>query len=88
MTFMYYDNYSFGLNLLYKCLNNIICKWGYTWDAPNTIRGDSDTGERAFGSDYYQNMMLWSVLPVIEKKGIKEYIKKDSIINQIINCNK
>jgi len=61
MTFMYSGQRDFGLDLLYRCLENIVCRWGYTWDMPNTVRGDADTGQRAFGADYYQNMMLWAV---------------------------
>ena len=53
MTYMYEDQRDFGLELLHKCMKNIVCQWGYTWDAPNTIRGDMDTGQRHFGGDYY-----------------------------------
>jgi uncharacterized protein (DUF608 family) len=61
MTYMYEGDTDFGLKLLHRCMENIHCQWGYTWDAPNIMRGDRDTGERIFGSDYYQNMMLWFV---------------------------
>lgn len=61
MTFMYGGQRDFGLDLLRRCLENIVCRWGYAWDFPNTVRGDADTGQRAFGADYYQNMMLWAV---------------------------
>ena len=53
MTFMYEGQRAFGLDLLYKCLHNIVCRWGYTWDAPNIMRGDADTGQRVFGADYW-----------------------------------
>ena len=61
MNFMYGGQRDFGLDLLHRCLENIVCRWGYTWDMPNTVRGEADTGQRAFGADYYQNMMLWAV---------------------------
>ena len=48
----------FGLELARKVWNNITCIQGYTWDMPNIMRGDVDTGERTFGNDYYQDMML------------------------------
>ena len=61
MTYMYNGEQEFGLQLLHACMENITCEWGYTWDAPNIMRGDKDTGERTYGADYYQNMMLWCV---------------------------
>ena len=41
--------------------HNLVCIQGYTWDMPNIMRGDVDTGERIFGNDYYQDLMLWSL---------------------------
>ena len=60
MTYMYEGNRDFGMDLLRRCLANIV-HWGYVWDFPNTTRGDADTGQRTFGADYYQNLMLWAV---------------------------
>lgn len=60
MTYMYAGDKEFGLHLLHKCLSNLM-RWGYVWDGINIIRGDMDTGQRAFGADYYQDMMLWAV---------------------------
>ena len=69
MTYMYNGQQEFGLDLLQRCLHNISCRWGYTWDAPNTVRGDADTGQRAFGADYYQNMMLWAAPGSASERG-------------------
>jgi len=35
---------------------------------PNIMRGDVDTGERTYGNDYYQDMMLWSLPAALERK--------------------
>jgi hypothetical protein len=40
-------------------MHNIVCERGETWDAPNMVRGTS--GDRLYGSDYYQNLMLWAI---------------------------
>lgn len=61
MTFLYEGQRAFGLDLLHRCLRTLNGQWGYTWDAPNTVRGEADTGQRAFGADYYQNLMLWGL---------------------------
>jgi uncharacterized protein (DUF608 family) len=61
MTYMYHGDQEFGLELVRRCWENITCTQRLTWDQPNILRGDKDTGERVFGNDYYQNMMLWSL---------------------------
>ena len=40
------------------------------WDAPNIMRGDTDSGERSFGQDYVQNMVLWSLLAACAPGGL------------------
>ena len=61
MNFMYEGQREFGIELAHKAWHNIVCRQGYTWDMPNIMRGDVDTGERTYGNDYYQDMMLWSL---------------------------
>lgn len=69
MTYMYEGHRAFGLDLLQRCLANIV-RWGYVWDFPNTTRGDCDTGQRTFGADYYQNMMLWAVPAALQQADL------------------
>ena len=47
MTYMYEGQREFGLELARKVLGeHRMCLHGYTWDMPNIMRGDADTGER------------------------------------------
>ena len=69
MNYMYEDQRDYGIELARKVWHNLVCLKGYTWDMPNIMRGDVDTGERTFGNDYYQDMMLWSLPAAIEGKG-------------------
>jgi len=61
MTYMYNGSPRSGRKLAYRVWYNLTCIQGYAWDAPNIMRGDADTGERSFGQDYVQNMILWSL---------------------------
>ncbi|MFH1570665.1 MAG: GH116 family glycosyl-hydrolase, partial [Gemmatimonadota bacterium] len=64
MTYMYFDQPELGLRLAERVWHNVVCRQGCGWQMPNGTRGDADTGEGRMGnqySDYYQNMMLWSV---------------------------
>lgn len=88
MTFMYGGQRDFGLELLRRCLENIVCRWGYTWDMPNTVRGDVDSGQRAFGADYYQNMMLWAVPAAILDQDLTGPTQTGGLIARIIQAGK
>jgi non-lysosomal glucosylceramidase len=84
MTYMYEGQQEFGTELLRRCMENFDCQWGYTWDAPNTIRGDMDTGQRHFGADYYQNMMLWFAPAALAGEDMTKPTKSGGLVNRII----
>jgi uncharacterized protein (DUF608 family) len=88
MTYMYEGQRDFGLDLLHRCLANITCRWGYTWDMPNTVRGDADTGQRAFGADYYQNMMLWAVPAVLAGQDMTGPIHAGGLVERVLQAGK
>ena len=84
MTYMYEGQRDFGVELLRRCLENTTCQWGYAWDAPNTIRGDMDTGQRHFGADYYQNMMLWLVPAAIADEDLAQSVGDKGLVERVI----
>jgi uncharacterized protein (DUF608 family) len=86
MTYMYEGRREFGIELARRCWENIVCKWRYTWDMPNIMRGDADTGERTYGHDYYQDLMLWSLPAAIEGKDLSAPLKRGGIVARIIRA--
>jgi uncharacterized protein (DUF608 family) len=86
MNFMYEEQKDFGLELLHKCMYNITCRWGYTWDAPNTTVGHTDSGERKFGADYYQDMMLWAVPAALRSEDLKGPCKPGGLVDRIVRA--
>ena len=88
MTYMYNGQQEFGRDLLQRCLHNISCRWGYTWDAPNTVRGDADTGQRAFGADYYQNMMLWAAPAALQNEDLTGPMQAGGLVARVIEAGK
>jgi len=83
MTYMYNGDRAFGLELARKVWHNIVCLQGYTWDMPNIMRGDTDTGERTFGNDYYQDMMLWSMPAAVEGTDFGAPAKPGGLVDRI-----
>jgi len=88
MTYMYAGEREFGLELARKVWHNLICLQGYTWDMPNIMRGDVDTGERVFGNDYYQDMMLWSLPAAIDGKDFGAPTKPGGLVDRMLKACK
>jgi len=86
MTYMYQGEVDFGLELAKRCWENMICKWRYTWDMPNIMRGDVDTGERTYGHDYYQTMIIWSLPAAMEGKDLSAPTKTGGLIDRVIKA--
>jgi len=85
MTYMYHGEREFGLDLLRRCLTTVMRR-GYLWDWPNMVRGDSDTGERAFGADYYQNLMLWAVPAALAGESMEGPARGDGLAARVVRA--
>jgi uncharacterized protein (DUF608 family) len=88
MTYMEAGQREFGLDLLQRCMSNISETWGYIWDFPNTIRGDMDTGQRHFGADYYQNLMLWFAPCAVENQTLAESARAGGFVHRVLDAAK
>lgn len=85
-TYMYEGEIEFGLELAHRHWHNIVCEKGYTWDQPNLLRGDMDTGEAIYGHDYYQNMILWIMPAAIAGQDIKTYCASGGLVDRVIQA--
>ena len=86
MNYMYAGQKEFGLELARKVWHNLVCLQGYTWDMPNIMRGDVDTGERTFGNDYYQDMMLWSLPAAIEGQDFSAPARPGGLVDRMLKA--
>jgi uncharacterized protein (DUF608 family) len=84
MNYMYEGRRAFGLELARRVWHNLVCLQGYTWDLPNIMRGDVDTGERTFGNDYYQDMMLWALPAALETRDVAAPVKSGGLVYRMI----
>jgi len=84
MTYMYAGEREFGLKLAYRVWHNLVCSQGYTWDLPNIMRGDIDSGERTFGNDYYQDLMLWSLPAAMEGRDFSAPAKPGGLVERML----
>ena len=88
MNYMYEGQKEFGIELARKVWHNLVCLQGYTWDMPNIMRGDVDTGERTFGNDYYQDMMLWSLPAAIDGIDFGAPAKPGGLVYRLIEASR
>ena len=88
MNYMYEGRKTFGTELARRVWHNLICLQGYTWDMPNIMRGDVDTGERTFGNDYYQDMMLWSLPAALAGQDVSAPTKPGGLVDRILTAAK
>jgi len=86
MTLMYCGQQEKGLELARRCVHNQVIGHRYTWTAPNVIRGD--TGERTYGSDYYQNMMLWALPAAMLNKDVGTACDANGLVARILEAGK
>jgi uncharacterized protein (DUF608 family) len=85
-TYLYAGDKQTGIRLVESCLEGISVKFGYTWTQPNVVSGD--TGKRIYGSDYYQNMMLWAVPAAIDGHDINRAAANDGLIQRLLRAGK
>ena len=55
---------------------------------PNMIGGPEDTTMRAFGADYYQDMMLWAMPAAIAGTDLGDPCKPGGLVDRIIKAGR
>ena len=75
-----------GPGLSSTCQEGISSKYGYTWTQPNIVSGD--TGRRIYGSDYYQNLMLWIVPAAMDGHDLQKTTAGGQLINKVLDAGK
>lgn len=83
-TYIYNGRRELGLRLLNGALAGIALKHGDVWNQPNIVSGD--TGRRIYGSDYYQNMVLWSLPAALSGHDLRQSCAPDSLVDRIIRA--
>jgi uncharacterized protein (DUF608 family) len=84
MTYMYQGRRAFGEDVIRRTLDYVIVRNGYTWDFP--LVWEVDSGKRVYGSDYYQNMMLWSVPAAIVGQDLAGPCKPGGLVDRILKA--
>jgi uncharacterized protein (DUF608 family) len=82
MTYMQSGRQAFGEDILRRTMDYVVVRNGYTWDFP--LVWEVDSGKRIYGSDYYQNMMLWSVPAVLAGQDLSGPCQPGGLVERIL----
>jgi hypothetical protein len=83
-TYIYNGQRELGLRLLRSCLEGMAVKQGNLWVQPNVVSGD--TGARIYGSDYYQNMILWSLPAALAGQDLSQACAPGGLVDRILKA--
>ena len=84
MTYIYEGEKETGLEILQKNLHNVVIGHRHLWDLPVMFR--CDTGERTFGTDYYQNLMLWAVPAALKGEDLTQLSNPGGLVDRILKA--
>ena len=82
MTYIYAGEKDFGLEMARKHWANFFLAHRHPWDMANIVRGD--TGKRLFGTDYYQDMMLWALPAALHGQDLRASVGEGGLIDRIL----
>jgi non-lysosomal glucosylceramidase len=83
MTYMYAGERELGLEICRRCWENLTAR-SLTWDMPNIIHGG--TGESIYGSDYYQDMILWTVPAALLGQTLQAFCAPGGLVDRVIRA--
>jgi uncharacterized protein (DUF608 family) len=84
MTYVQAGERDFGLEMARKFWQNIVIEQRHPWDGPNVIRGD--TGQRTYGTDYSQNMFLWTLPAVVMGEDLATFCGPGHLVDRILRA--
>lgn len=85
MTYIYAGMKDMGIELVRRHWANLFFQQKHPWDSPNLVRGD--TGERIFGTDYYQAMMLWALPSALGGTDLRGFCAAGGLVDRIIKAS-
>ena len=89
MNYMYTGDdhwYKFGVDLLWRTMNNLVNRQGVTWALPIFI--NATTGAPTIAVDDYQNMMLWSVPAALKGQDLTGPCRPGGLVDRMVKAAK
>jgi uncharacterized protein (DUF608 family) len=84
MTYLQAGDAEFGTDLARRTMRTIVIENGCSWDSPIVVRGD--TGERIYGNDYYQNLVLWALPAALAGNDLAGPCRPGGLVDRMISA--
>ncbi len=84
MTYIQNGEREYGLEMARKAWHVLCLEQGHIWDLPNLVSGDD--GRRLFGTDYYQNMMLWALPAALLEQDLADFCAANGLVAEVIRA--
>ena len=84
MTYIYGGQKEFGLELCRRIMSTIVRDHQGGWDWGILYMGD--TGIKAYGNDYYQDLILWSLPAAIQDKPLDGPLAPGGLVDRILRA--
>ena len=86
MTYMYHGQQEVGLEIVRRNMDNLVRRQRRGWDLPTIIR--CDTGEGVFGSNYFQNMILWALPAAMQGKDLTVVCAPGELVDRVMQAGR
>jgi uncharacterized protein (DUF608 family) len=84
MTYIMNGEREYGLEMARKAWQTLCLERGHIWDLPNLVSGDD--GRRLFGTDYYQDMMLWALPAALYGQDIADFCAANGLAAEVMKA--
>jgi uncharacterized protein (DUF608 family) len=82
MVYAYHGDRDRALEIGRRTMRAVAVENGCSWDSVLVLRGD--TGERIYGNDYYQNLMLWALPAALAGEDLAAPCASGGLVDRII----
>jgi uncharacterized protein (DUF608 family) len=84
MMYLYAGQREPGMEIVHRLMYDLVCRHGYAFDLPNMLY--CDTGERWYGTDYYQDMMLWAMPSAVAGQDLRGPCAPGGLVDRVLQA--
>jgi uncharacterized protein (DUF608 family) len=84
MTMMYAGDQETGLEVARRVVDNLVLRQRVKWDMPNRVHPAD--GKVTYGTDFYQQMVLWGLPVAIGRQDLKEFSAPDGLVDRVLQA--
>jgi uncharacterized protein (DUF608 family) len=84
MTMMYAEDRETGLEVARRVVDNLVLRQRVEWDMPNRV--DPVDGSVTYGTDFYQQMIVWGLPAAIRGQTLKQFTALGGLVDRVLQA--